>query len=108
MGSDGFVCVYTLPELKLVSKQDCVDAADAVGQRNFALTQRGLLLHMRSPSEFSRGSISEQCRMEFHFVIPSKSIDKLVLESSTLRSCSREPALILLQVSSSFYLGYTV
>ena len=99
MGSDGFVCVYSLPELKLVSKQDCVDAADAVGQRNFSLSQQGLLLHLRSPSELARGSISDQSRMEFHFNIPSKSIDKLVLGPNTP---IRMSMLELSQVSTCF------
>lgn len=101
MGSDGFVCVYTLPDLKLAYKEDCVEAADAVGQRNFALTQQGLILHMRSPSELTRGSINEQTRMEFHFSISTKSIvDKLVLGPCTPKSPSREPAIELLEVSS--------
>ena len=100
MGSDGFVCIFTLPDLKLVSKEDCVDAADAVGQRHFALTQQGLFLHMRSPSELTRGSISEQMKMEQHFVIPSKKIDKLVLGPCTPKSLSREPVVELLLVSS--------
>ena len=30
MDSDGFLSVYTLPELKLLYKENCVDAADAV------------------------------------------------------------------------------
>ncbi len=99
MGSDGYVCIYTLPELKLVSKEDCVDAADAVAQRNFSITQRGLLVHMRSPSEISRGAITDECKMEFHFTIPCKSMDKFVLGPSTPKSPSREPAIELLQVN---------
>ena len=98
MGSDGFVCVYTLPELKLVCKEDCVDAADAVGQRNFSLTQHGLIVHMRSPSEFTRAAINDESKMEFHFSIPCKSMDKFVLGPSTPKSLSREPAIELLQV----------
>lgn len=72
MGSDGFISMYTLPELKMVCKEDCVDAADAFGQRNFIVTSHGLFLHSRSPSEFSRGSLSSQAKMDFNFSIPSK------------------------------------
>ena len=30
MDSEGYVSLYSLPELKLVYKENCVDAADAV------------------------------------------------------------------------------
>ena len=30
MDSDGYVSLYSLPDLKLVYKENCVDAADAV------------------------------------------------------------------------------
>lgn len=76
MGSDGFLSTYTLPELKLVCKEDCVDASDAFGQRNFALTSQGLFLHLRSPSEFTRGSMTSQARMTFNFSVPSKYTSK--------------------------------
>ena len=90
MGSDGFVSMYTLPELKLILREDCVDAADAVGQRNFTVTTNGLLLHQRSPSEFTRGSVSELTRMDFHFSVPYKNVNKLVLTPNTPKSVSRE------------------
>ena len=98
MGTDGFVCIYSLPELKLMTKYDCVDASDAVGQRNFTITQHGLFVHMRSPSELSRGSISDESRTDDHFSIPCKSMDKFVLGPSTSKSPSREPAIESAQV----------
>lgn len=79
MGSDGFVNTYTLPELKLVCREDCVDASDAFGQRNFTLTSHGLFVHLRSPSEFTRGSFTEQARINFHFSMPSKYTSKMTL-----------------------------
>lgn len=83
MCSDGFVNMYSLPELKLVCKEDCVDASDAFGQRNFTMTSRGLFVHLRSPSEFTRGSVTEQARVALHFTIPNKSTSKLALTHST-------------------------
>lgn len=80
MGSDGFVTTYSLPELKLICKEDCVDASDAFGQRNFCLTSNGLFVHMRSPSEFTRGSLSEQARMNIRFSVPTKLAVKPVVE----------------------------
>lgn len=77
MGSDGFISIYSLPDLKLIGKEDCVDASDAFGQRNFALTSHGLLLNMKSPSEFIRGSLAEQARMTVHFSIPSHYTEKV-------------------------------
>lgn len=74
MCSDGFVSVYSLPELKLICKEDCVDASDAFAQRNFSMTSNGLFVHLRSPSEFTRGSIAEQARMAYHFSVPNKHI----------------------------------
>jgi len=100
MGTDGFVCIYSLPELKLMSKYDCVDASDAVGQRNFTLTQLGLFVHLRSPSELSRGTIGEESKTDIQFTIPCKSMDKFVLGPSTSKSPSREPAIELAQVRS--------
>ena len=81
MGSDGFVSMYSLPELKLVGKEDCVDASDAFGQRNFALSPRGLLLHMRSPSEFTRGSLATQSRMDCRLLLTHVDVGKAVVVS---------------------------
>ena len=72
MCSDGFVHIYSLPELKLVFRADCVDASDAFGQRNFCVTSCGLFIHLRSPSEFSRGSLTEQARLNSQFSLSSK------------------------------------
>lgn len=91
MCSDGFVNMYSIPELKLVCREDCVDASDAFGQRNFTSTSRGLFVHLRSPSEFTRGSITEQARMNFHFSIPTKSTNKLALSHTTPKSMSKDP-----------------
>lgn len=90
MCSDGFVSMYSLPELKLVCREDCVDASDAFGQRNFTVTSRGLFVHLRSPSEFTRGSITEQARMNLHFSIPTKSTSKLALQHTTPKSLSKD------------------
>ncbi len=98
MGSDGFVSLYSLPELKLICKEDCVDASDAVGQRNFVISPQGLLLHQSSPSEFTRGSISEHARMEFSFSLPYKNISKLVLAPNTPKTINKEPISELLPV----------
>ena len=91
MCSDGFLNTYSLPELKLVCREDCVDASDAFGQRNFTITSRGLFVHLRSPSEFTRGSVTEQARMDLHFSVPIKSTKKVALPLATARSMSREP-----------------
>ena len=90
MCSDGFLNMYSLPELKLVCREDCVDASDAFGQRNFTITSRGLFVHLRSPSEFTRGSVAEQARMDLHFSIPTKSTSKLALPYTTTKSISKD------------------
>lgn len=95
MGSDGFISIYTLPELKFVGKEDCVDASDAFGQRNFVLSPHGLLLHLRSPSEYTRGSLTYQARMTFTFTIPSKFPDKLKSSQSTPKSISTHQEVVV-------------
>ena len=83
MDSNGFVSVYSLPDLKLLYKEDCVDASDAVGQRHFDCSRLGVLIHQRSPSEFTRGSITEEAKMEFHFNLPAKHVTPLLLPPNT-------------------------
>lgn len=83
MDSSGYVSVYSLPDLKLVYKEDCVDASDAIGQRHFICSRQGVFVHQRSPSEFTRGSITEEARMEFHFTIPAKHVTPLLLPPNT-------------------------
>ena len=83
MDSEGFISIYNLPDLRLLYKEDCVDASDAVGQRHFVCSPNGVLLHQRSPSEFTHGSITEEARMEFHFMLPSKNIMPLMLTPTT-------------------------
>ena len=101
MGSDGFVSVYSLPDLKLIYKEDCVDASDAIGQRNFTMARNGTLLHQRSPSEFTRGSMTEDARLEFHFSLPSKHISPLMLTPNTPKSMNGEPIFEVTHVSST-------
>lgn len=115
MGSDGFVSVYSLPELKLIFKEDCVDASDAFGQRNFCLTPHGLFIHLRSPSEFTRGSLSEQARMNLCFSLPSKYTNKSVLTPSSPKPSIDDPvrdvsvvSLVCCELSiSSYFLIYS-
>ena len=90
MDSEGFISIYNLPDMKLLYKEDCVDASDAVGQRNFVMGSDGLLLHQRSPSEFTRGSVTEQARLEFHFSLPSKRVTQLHLAPNTPKSLKEE------------------
>ena len=99
MCSDGFVHIYSLPDLKLVGREDCVDASDAFGQRNFVVTSHGLFLHLRSPSEFTRGSFTEQARLNYNFSIPTKSTTA-VASSAATRSMSREIVSDLPEVST--------
>ena len=101
MGSDGFVSVYSLPDLKLIYKEDCVDASDAIGQRNFTMARNGTLLHQRSPSEFTRGSMTEDARLEFRFSLPSKHISPLMLTPNTPKSMNGEPIFEVTHVSST-------
>lgn len=67
MDSSGNISVYNLPDLRLVYKESCVDSADAIGQRHFVCGTNGVLLHQRSPSEFMRGSVTEESRLEMQF-----------------------------------------
>ena len=83
MDSEGYISVYTLPELKLVCREDCVDATDAVGQRNFVSSSDGVVLHQRSPSEFSRESITEEGRLGVGFSVPLKTVTPLKLTPQT-------------------------
>lgn len=82
MDSEGYISIYTLPDLKLMYKEDCVDASDAMGQRQFVCSPQGVLLHQRSPSEFTHGSVTEEARMEFHFTLPTKLIKCLALSQN--------------------------
>ncbi len=104
MCSDGFINMYSLPELKLVCREDCVDASDAFGQRNFIATSRGLFAHLRSPSEFTRGSVSEQARMTLHFTVPCKSTSEVAFAHTAARSVSRDPICDVSVVSSLYTL----
>ncbi len=79
MDSEGYISIYSLPDLKLMYKEDCVDASDAMGQRHFVCSPQGVLLHQRSPSEFTHGSLTEEARMEFHFSLPSKPVTTFAL-----------------------------
>ena len=83
MDNEGYISVYTLPDLKLISREDCVDATDAVGQRNFVCSSIGAILHQRSPSEFARDSLTEQARMETGFSVPLKTVTPLKLTPQT-------------------------
>ena len=83
MDSEGYISIYALPDLKLLYREDCVDASDAMGQRNMVCSPQGVLLHQRSPSEFTHGSVTEEARMEFHFSLPSKHITPLALTPTT-------------------------
>ena len=83
MDSEGYISVYTLPDLKLICRDDCVDATDAVGQRNFACSSVGVILHQRSPSEFARESLTEEGRLEVGFSVPLKTVTPLVLTPQT-------------------------
>lgn len=100
MDSEGYISVYSLPDLKLLYKEDCVDASDAMGQRNFVVSPDGTLLHQRSPSEFTRGSVTEESRMEFHFSLPAKHISPLMLTPNTPKSVANgEPIFEVTHVS---------
>ena len=92
MCSDGFIHVYTLPDLKLIYREDCVDASDAFGQRHFIITPHGLLLHQKSPSEFTRGSLSDHTKVDLHFSIPCKDPNKVAPPPSTPKSIDTTPA----------------
>ena len=83
MDSEGYVSVYTLPDLRLVCREDCVDASDAVGQQNFVSSSVGVILHQRSPSEFSRDSLTEEGRLEVNFLVPLKTVTPLMLTPTT-------------------------
>ena len=83
MDNEGYVSVYTLPDLRLICREDCVDASDAVGQRNFVSSSTGVILHQRSPSEFTRDSLTEEGRLEVNFSVPLKTVTPLKLTPTT-------------------------
>lgn len=83
MDSEGYISVYTLPDLRLVCREDCVDASDAVGQRNFVCSSIGVILHQRSPSEFARDSITVEGKLNIDFVVPRKTVTPLMLTPTT-------------------------
>lgn len=62
LDTEGYIHVFSLPDLKPLYKAWCLDGADAVGQRSFISTPTGLVLHMRSPSEFARLALTEEAR----------------------------------------------
>lgn len=103
--SEGFLTIYSLPDLKQIFRENCIDASDAMGQRNFVVSHDGILLHQRSPSEFTRGSVTEEARMEFHFSLPTKHISPLMLTPKSPKSINNgEPIFEVTQVSEN---GYT-
>ena len=79
MDSEGYISVYTLPDLRLICREDCVDATNAVGQRNFVCSSVGVILHQKSPSEFTRDSLTEEGRLEVNFSVPLKTVTPLRL-----------------------------
>ena len=86
MDSEGYISLYTLPDLRLICREDCVDATDAVGQRNFVCSSIGVILHQRSPSEFTRDSLTEEGRLEVNFSVPLKTVTPLKLTPATSRN----------------------
>lgn len=103
--SEGYITVYTLPDLKQILRENCIDASDAMGQRNFVVSQNGVLLHQRSPSEFTRGSVTDEARMEFHFSLPTKHISPLMLTPKSPKSINNgEPIFEVTQVSGHPYI----
>ena len=98
--SEGYITVYSLPDLKQILRENCVDATDAMAQRNFVVSHNGVLLHQRSPSEFTRGSVTDEARMEFHFSLPTKHISPLMLTPKSPKSMNNgEPYFEVTQVS---------
>ena len=83
MDSEGYISVYTLPDLRLICREDCVDSSDAVGQQNFVSSSAGVILHQSSPSEFMRDSITEEGRLEINFSVPLKTVTPLKLTPMT-------------------------
>lgn len=83
MDSEGYISVYTLPDLMLVCREDCVDPSDAVGQRNFVCSSMGVILHQSAPSEFARDSLTEEARLEVKFSVPLKTVTPLKLTPTT-------------------------
>ncbi|CAI8051354.1 LLGL scribble cell polarity complex component 2 [Geodia barretti] len=104
MDSEGYISVYTLPDLKLICRDDCVDATDAVGQRNFACSSVGVILHQRSPSEFARESLTEEGRLEVGFSVPLKTVTPLVLTPQTPKHelVDQLPTPLDIKVSTAF------
>ena len=86
MDSEGYTSLYTLPDLRLISHEDCVDATDAVGQRNFVCSAAGVILHQRSPSEFARDSLTEEGRLEINFSVPLKTVTPLRLTPASSKN----------------------
>jgi lethal(2) giant larvae protein len=86
MDSEGYISLYTLPDLRLICREDCVDATDAVGQRNFVCSSVGVIVHQRSPSEFTRDSLTEEARLEVNFSVPLKTVTPLKLTPATSRN----------------------
>jgi len=99
MGSDGYLSVFSLPDLRMIYKEDCVDSTDAIGQRNLTLARNGTLIHQRSPSEFTRGSVTEDARLDFRFSLPTKHISPLVLTPNTPQTANGEPIFEVTHVS---------
>ena len=98
--SEGYISIYSLPDLKLFFKENCLDASDAMGQRNFVVSLDGVLLHQRSPSEFTRGSVTEEAKMEFRFSLPTKHISPLMLTPKSPKSINNgEPIFEVTQVT---------
>ena len=83
MDSEGYISIYTLPDLQLICREDCVDASNAVGQKIFICTPIGLILHQRSPSEFTRESITEESKLNIDFSVPLKTVTPLMLTPTT-------------------------
>jgi hypothetical protein len=72
MDNEGNISIFSLPELQLLHKENCVDAADAVGQRHFLCSSLGIVMHQKSPAEFTRASLTELARLDLRFSLPAK------------------------------------
>ena len=82
MDTQGYIHVFSLPELKPLYKAWCLDGADAVGQRSFISAPSGLILHLRSPSEFARLALTAEAKSGLKF---SSLTRALLLQASGLR-----------------------
>lgn len=109
MDSEGYISVYTLPDLRLICREDCVDATDAVGQRNFVCSSVGVILHQKSPSEFTRDSLTEEGRLEVNFSVPLKTVTPLRLTPASSKHLLVDdlPTPLDIQVLSTGVLPYT-